>query len=244
MTEKCHASIDFFGPPTRLLPVAIDFSLIASARAVHWPNGACDQAVGTQPMLHCGIDAAHTRLCLDPATPPGDYTAVLDLADGRQHEITVSVQQQPRSRITPNELRFTGSPGDAVSARLLLENRGNIAISVNDTLITGVFDDNGIETAFASTYRMKTEDLNKIASNFFERLRGAHGGLLRLQVIEGAGETRPSDCRVLTINTKLSSKLHRGHGYHGVLQIGENNIAVHLQITAADSSSNQKGVAL
>lgn len=238
MTEKRRASVDFLGPPTRLRLATADFDTIASACAVHWPRGQYTQA---QPVLRRGRDPAHTRLRLDPATPPGDYTAVLELADGGKREVTVSVEPRPRLRVAPSELRFAGPPGGAVSARLLLENRGNVGIAIGDALVTGVFDDDGIETALASTYRMETDDLNKIVGNVFARLREAHGGLLRLRVAEGAGELIPGERRVLVLETTLSSKLRPGHGYHGVLEIGGHGISVHLQIEGADTDDKHEG---
>lgn len=241
MVEKRAALVDFLGPPTRLRLAAADLDAIASARAVHWPEGQRIRTSGAQPVLRRGRDAAHTRLRLDPATPPGDYTAVLELADGGEREVTVSVASRPRLRVTPSGLRFAGPPGGAVSAQLLLENRGNVGITIGDALVTGVFDDDGIETALASTYRMETDDLNKIVGNVFARLREAHGGLLRLRVAEGAGAFTPGGRRVLVLETTLSSKLRRGHGYHGVLEIGGHGISVHLQIEGADTDDKHEG---
>ena len=230
MADKHRAPVDFLGPPARLRLAATDAHAFATARAVHWPEGQRARHSGAPPLLRRGRDASHTRLRLDPMTPPGDYTAVLELADGGRREVTVSVQPRPRLRVAPSELRLDGPPGAAASARLLLENRGNVIIPIGDALVTGVFDDDGIETALASTYRLETDDVNKIVGNVFARLREAHGGLLRLRVTEGAGALVPGERRVLVLETLLSSKLRPGHGYHGVLEIGEHGIAVHLQI--------------
>lgn len=243
MAEKRRPSVDFLGPPSRLRLAAADAEAIASARAVHWPEGQRGRNTMAAPVLRRGRNASHTRLRLDPLTPPGDYTAVLELADGGQREVTVSVEPRPRLRVAPSELRFDGPPGGVVSARLLLENRGNVPIAIGDALVTGVFDDDGIETALASTYRMDTDDLNKIVGNVFARLREAHGGLLRLRVADGAGELPPGERVVLMLETTLSSKLRRGHGYHGVLDIGEHGIAVHLRIEGPASPNEPQGAA-
>jgi hypothetical protein len=243
MAEKRKASVDFLGPPSRLRVAAADAQAIASARDVHWPEGQRAAKSMAAPVLRRGRHAANTRLRLDPSTPPGDYTAVLELADGGQREITMSVEPRPRLRVSPSELRFDGAPGAAVSARLLLENRGNVPITISDALVTGVFDDDGIETALASTYRMDTDDLSKLVGNVFARLREAHGGLLRLRVTEGAGDVPPGEHRVLVLETLLSSKLRRGHGYHGVLEIGEHGIAVRLRIDGQASPDDTQGAA-
>lgn len=232
-------SADFFGPPRHLRPAAGDAAVFAAARGVRWSSTPRGPAFKTHPVLRAGRDPSHTRLRLDPVTPPGDYTAVIELADGGQREVTLSVQPQPRLRVLPGELRFTGAPGGAVSAQVLVENRGNVAVDIGDTLVTGVFDDDGIETALASTYRMDSDDLGRIVGNLFARLRDAHGGLLRLRVAEGAGTLAPGERRVLTLQTTLASRLHRGHGYHGVLQIGEHGMAVHIQLEGAAPDTNE-----
>jgi hypothetical protein len=241
MADARRTPVDFLGPPSRLRLASGDAEAIVNARAVHWPEGQQHKRAAALPVLRRGRDASRTRLRLDPLTPPGKYTVVLELADGARRDATVSVQPRRRLLVTPSELRFEGPPGGAVMAQLLLENRGNVAIPIGEALVTGVFDDDGIETALASTYRMETDDLNKIVGNIFARLREAHGGLLRLRVAEGAGELAPGDRRVLKLETTLNSKLRRGHAYHGVLDIGEHGIAVSLRIEGTEAPNDKQG---
>jgi hypothetical protein len=243
MAEARRAAVHFLGPPSRVRLACVDAEVLSTAQSVHWAQAPGGAAPVSPPTLRRGRDAAHTHLRLDPTTPPGEHTVLLQLADGSQREVTVSVEPRPRVRVAPSELRFDGAPGSAVSARLLVENRGNVDIAIGDTLVTGVFDDDGIETALASTYRMDSDDLGKIVGNVFARLREAHGGLLRLRVAEGAGAVPPGDRRVLVLETTLSSKLRRGHGYHGVLEIGGHGISVHLQIAGGKSEHEDQGAA-
>jgi hypothetical protein len=243
MADRGRAGVDFIGPPTRLRLAAANAEPFRAARGAHWPESQRAVARGTRPMLRPGRDAAATRLRLDPLTPPGDYTVMLELADGGQREAHVLVEARPRLRVSPGALRLEGPPGGAASARLLIENRGNVGVTIGEALVTGVFDDDGIETALASTYRLDTDDVSKIVGNVFARLREAHGGLLRLRVTEGAGEIAPGERRLLVLETTLSSKLRRGHGYHGVLEIGQHGIAVELRIGGSNEDTHQEGTA-
>ena len=97
-------------------------------------------------------------------------------------------------------------------------------------LLTGVFDDNGIEAAMASVYRMDSTDLNHLLGQAFARLKEAHGGLLKLRVREGAGALAPGAQRVLVLETRLGDKLMPGHSYHGVIDIGIHGVAVEIQV--------------
>jgi hypothetical protein len=235
------AAIHFIGPPSRLRWAAADVAPIASASAVRLAQATHLKSLAQPLSLRRGRDPAHARLRLDPATPPGLYAAVLETADGKQHPVTVSVQAHPRLRVVPSALHLVGAPGAEVSARLLLENRGNTDIAIGSSLISGVFDDDGIETAMASTYRMETDDINKLVGNVFSRLREAHGGLLRIRVSEG-GDTplKPNERRVIVLSTTLNGKLARGHQYHGVLDIGDHGIAVSITVDGAKAET-QKG---
>ena len=42
-----------------------------------------------------------------------------------------------------------------------------VAITIGETRVTGVFADDGIETALAAAYRLETDDLDKIAGTVF-----------------------------------------------------------------------------
>jgi hypothetical protein len=236
-----HASIaDFVGPPLWLRVATPDQGVFAGARAARWPEGRHSRG-GAAPLLRRGRDPSRTRLKLDPTTAPGDYTVVLELPNGKTRNVSVSVHPQARVRITPRGLNLSGSPGGAVSARLLIENRGNVGIDIGDALVTGIFDDDGIESALASTYRMDTNDMSAIIGNLFAHLREAHGGLLRLRVVEGQGVVAPGESRLLGLETTLASKLRRGHGYHGVLQIGQHGIGVRVRIDKAERNNHSEG---
>lgn len=241
MAERRRAAADFLGPPLWLRVATPDREAFATARAARWPEARHPRA-GAAPLLRCGREPSRTRLKLDPTTAPGDYKVVLELADGKTRDVSVSVQPQSRARMTPSGLNLAGLPGATASARLLIENRGNVGIDIGDTLVTGIFDDNGVESALASAYRMDTNDLGAIVGNIFTHLREAHGGLLRLRVLEGQGLLAPGESRVLELEATLASKLRRGHGYHGVLPIGQHGIGVRVRIDKPDRTHHSEGV--
>lgn len=188
------------------------------------------------------------RLALDGAADDGVALAAVHLPDSLQHLqsgrhtlLRLNVEPRPRIRVSPGTLHLSGAPGARAQAQLLLENRGNVALPIDEALVTGVFDDNGIETALASAYRLQSEDMNQIVSTVFGRLREAHGGLLKLRVAEGAGPLAVGERRLLQLDTTLSAKLQPGHGYHGVLQLGGHAIAVRLHVTESPSTVRPGG---
>lgn len=227
----------FLGPPGRLRLTQPPDSKAGPATAAHLPDALLPYADPRRPVLRTGRDPRRTRLRLSPQTPPGDYPVGIEYADGRKAEVTVHVQARPRLRVLPGTLRLAGAPSALVAARLLVENRGNEVLDIPESLVTGIFDNGGIEAALAAVYRLETDDLNRIVSTGFARLREAHGGLLRLRVREGAGRVAPGESRALLLETTLSSKLAPRHGYHGTLELGSHRIAV--QVAVADAPSDK-----
>jgi hypothetical protein len=220
------------GPPGRLRLVSGGSSANGAAfAAVHLPDALAPYLGDRPSVVRRGDDPARARLRLPRNTPPGQYGGSVELADGRREAVNLTVERRPRVRVTPGTLHLSGAAGAAVQAGLLLENRGNVPLEIDEALVTGVFDDNGIETALAAAYRLQSDDLNLIVSTVFSRLREAHGGLLKLRVVEGAGTLAAGERRLLLLETTLGAKLQPGHGYHGVLKLGGHAIAVRLHVT-------------
>lgn len=223
----------FLGPPGRLRLAGGDAALVAQVQTLHLPEALQACTDGRHPVLRRGRDPGRTRLRLPAHTPPGHYEGSVEFADGQRQPFELTIEPRPRIRVSPSTLNLSGAAGAHAKAQLLLENRGNVPIEIDETLVTGVFDNDGIETALAAAYRLDSDDITQIVGTVFSRLRDAHGGLLKLRVAEGAGSLAVGERRLLTIETLLSSKLHAGHGYHGVLQLGGHAIAVRLSVAPA-----------
>lgn len=154
------------------------------------------------------------KLRLDPLTPPGQYHAVLKTSDGPL-PIEINVETDSRAVILPSMLSLTGSPGDKIKLNLQFTNQGNTGFDIPKTASVGVYDNNGIESAFASTYRQDTENFEELATHFVKMLRDGHGGMVKLRILEGHGALAPAARSMVIIELQLPSKLKPGHHYHG-----------------------------
>lgn len=154
------------------------------------------------------------KLRLDPLTPPGQYHAVLKTR-GSPLPIEINVETDSRAVILPSKLSLSGAPGDKIKLKVQFVNRGNTSFDIPQTASVGVYDNNGIETAFASTYRQDTENFEELATHFVKVLRDGHGGLIKLRILEGQGALAPAARAAVVIEVQLPSKLKPGHHYHG-----------------------------
>ncbi len=230
---KAPAVPAFMGPPGRLRWAGLEGAELGVPVAVQLPDALANYINPRHPALRSSRSGARTRLRLAADTPPGTYSIAVEYAGGVKREVSVAVQPRARLHVVPGTLRLAGAPGATASAALLLENRGNEALEISEALVTGLFDNEGIEAALAAMYRLDSDDLNRIVATGFARLRQAHGGLLKLRVSQGAGKLMPGERRQLLLETTLGTKLEAGHGYHGTLALGPHRIAVQVSVLAA-----------
>ena len=54
--------------------------------------------------------------------------------------------------------------------------------------------------------------------------------MLKLRIAKGTGVLAVGERRALTIETTFGTKLRAGHGYHGVVTLGSNAIAVRISV--------------
>jgi hypothetical protein len=159
------------------------------------------------------------KLRLPPTTPPGTYTAELHAA-GEVHPVSIEVAPAPRLRIDPPSTDFVAEANGTAEARVTLTNDGNVAIEVPERVAIGLYDDEGLETAFADTYRLDTDDPMKLLGNWIRKLREGYGGLLSMQVVTGAGRSEPGDVRALVLRLAFRNGVKAGHSYHGTWELG------------------------
>jgi hypothetical protein len=225
-------AVHFAGPPQRLqLLSAPDIDLANAEIEVGADLAGAARVERSPPRLRRRRPASGRpplRIRIDRATPPGEYDAVLLSGDTR-HAVRITVEAAPRLHATPAGLRFAGAPGDEAVARIVLANTGNVAIDIPKLTSVGVYDDDGVEEAFAQTYRLETDDPTALVGHLLHKLREGHGGLMKIQ-IDGAGPLPPGTSRELSLRAELAPKLRPGHSYHGVWSLDPLHVAVGVTV--------------
>jgi hypothetical protein len=215
------APLRLFGPPNRLSFTGPELGESDSC-AVILPDSL--QRYAEARAVPLAVRTGRTgakglRMRLARTTPPGRYAAELQVS-GKSYPLTLDVASAPRLRIFPLSADFEGKSGETAEAEVNFANDGNVEITVPETVAVGIYDDHGIEAAFADTYRQDSDNAEVLVGHWLRKLREGYGGLLKLQIVEGAGALEPGQQRVIKIATRLPKKLKPRHSYHGIWEFG------------------------
>ena len=213
-TRTAPATIEFVGPPRGLIAVGDTGGLAGTDWRL---DGGISEFMAQRGHLlrQSRRAGGGLRLRLLPNTPPGDYAAQLYVG-GKSIDATVRVLPAVQVTISPSELSFVAAPGSSATVLMTLVNSGNVPVELPKTAPVGVFDDEGVETAFAATYGKAIETFDEFVQIFHGKLREAHGGLMKLTVTRGAGVHPPGSSAVVEMTLDLPGDLKPGHRYHGV----------------------------
>lgn len=170
------------------------------------------------------------KLRLPQAVPPGTYAAQIKTDKGSL-PLQIQVEEKKRLHISPVTLALSGHPGGTIHAQLLIVNLGNVPVDIPSRDVVGIYDDDGMEVAFASTYRVESDDPLVLLKHFIGKLREGHGGLTIIQVLEGAGELAPNAQVSVALEITLSDSVKPNHNYHCVWSLGPVEYAITISIT-------------
>lgn len=235
VTQAEARTIEFIGPPGRLVAVGDVPAVTGSPRI----SGKLE------PFLVTGRQALRLRstgrrgaarlgLRLDPATPPGEYEGELSAGD-TAYRVLARVLPDPRVTLLAGELAFSGAVGETVTASLAIANDGNTGIEVPRAILIGLFDDDGLETAFAASYAKPVTGIDGFVEVFHGKLREAHSGLQKLSITRGAGTHAPGTSFAVDVAFDLRPPMRAGRRYHGVAStdFGEFSVSVSVSNGAA-----------
>jgi hypothetical protein len=176
---------------------------------------------------------------LPKSTPPGSYPGNAELGKMRI-PIVVDVEPQFRLRFIPPKFVHRGRLGGGISAELTLLNLGNVEVKIPAEDTFCVFDNSGVARAFYRGLADEDADGKPRIDRIMDELAKAHGGLMRVTVVEGSGRLAPEEARELRLDLRFSHRLIAGHTYRGTWSISEASLEVEIELSGK-SSGEEKG---
>jgi hypothetical protein len=189
-------------------------------------RGAAVTNVQTVP---AGDTATLVRFSLPSATPAGSYSGEVSLADA-SYPIVAEVEGRPQLYLSPGRLTLTASRSSTVAVEMTATNGGNVAVEIAPFAAFGLFDVQGAERSIGEAFRGPAEAGQDRLNKLMDRMADEHGGLVRVQVTEGAGSLEPGDLRNLKAQVRVPDSVKPGHAYSGTCPIGNVRLYVRVEV--------------
>jgi len=158
------------------------------------------------------------RLKFPRNTPPGSYQGSVRIGTS-EFRLVADVDAEPHLDLVPSQLTFTAPPESEATAELTVVNDGNAAFEIRNAHGVGLFAIGGVENALGAAYRESKCGGQERWNLLGDKLAESHGGLLRVQVQEGAGELGPDQMRMLRLHVKFPANLREGYTYTGTFRL-------------------------
>ncbi len=229
----------FSGTPNRLL-ATLERPEFPPARAcrVIFPDTA-SLPLSVRKLRSAGTRISTLSFRLPRSTPPGLYKGNIELGEERI-PVVIDVESRTSLRFLRSRIVCREKPGARITAELTLLNRGNVEVTVPREDTFCVFANDGIARAMYRGLVEEEGDGKQRLDRIMDELAKAHGGLVRVTVIEGSGPLAPEEVRELTVELHFSHRLVAGHTYRGTWPVSAASLDVEIEVVA-ESNREEAG---
>jgi hypothetical protein len=228
-------TLEFVGPPRRL--VAVGFVPVLNGETqIKGPVSKFlsedRQAVRSRRE---GRRAAGLILRLAANTPAGDYKGTLSTED-LDFDFTARVLAETNTSVLAGDLAFVGPSGGKAMTTMAIANNGNTEVTFPRAIPIALFDDDGLETAFATSYAKPRESVDDFFAAFHGKLRESHSGIMKLAITRGYGTHPPGTSFSVDFTLDITKPLRPGRRYHGVASTNFADFPITLSVYPGVSS--------
>ena len=228
--KTANHMFEFIGPPRRLVAVG-QVPELAQPATITGPVAKL-LSPGRQSLRvrRAGRRAAGMNLRLAPQTPPGNYKGKIS-AGKASHSFTARVLANTSLDVLTGALDFSGPPGARPVVTLAFANNGNTDVALPRAIAVALFDDDGIESAFAASYAKPRDTMDAFVSAFHGRLRQAHTGILKLAIARGFGTHGPATTFSADFRLTIPAEIGAGRRFHGIASTEYFDLPISLSVT-------------
>lgn len=206
---------------------ALSVSLLLDLKLPRTVQPTVPLTLQTDPV---GSSATRLRFSLPESTPPGTYEGTVQIG-GESYPIRVEVEPHPYLVISPRQLLLQVASGQEAIVDLTLVNSGNVPCEIRKAHVFGLFDVEGAERSIGAALGDSAEKGQGRLNRLMEEAADNHGGLVRVNVQEGAGIMEPGELRNLHATLRFSDRLKPKHTYLGTWSLI--NLEYYVQVDVA-----------
>jgi len=250
MATVLSAPLRFHGTPQLvegLAPFRYADVLGGAAIQVNLPGRESTAPMATNiQTVPAGESFMFVRFDLPAATPAGTYKGEVSLGEAR-YPIEVEVEGRSQLHLSPRRLSLNAAPASSILVEMTAANGGNVDADIPSVSAFGLFDVHGAERSIAEAFRATGKELSEAGDTgqqrlnlLVDRLSQEHGGLARLQILEGAGPLRPGEMRNIKLLIRMPESIKPGHAYTATWPIDRLRVAVRVVVPATTNGKEVK----
>ncbi len=173
------------------------------------------------------------RFALDPTTPPGEYHALLQMAD-QNWPVIFHVTERIHLTISPSVLVIHNRPGSTAVKQIVLRNDGNVELTIEEISAIPLDDELGqcriLRAVAAAIGSQEESNLDNILTEFAHQSKAVldQAGILRVRNRSGRFTLQPGEVRRIEIEIRLPESLEKRTRYRAVLPIYNADLTISI----------------
>jgi hypothetical protein len=183
------------------------------------------------------VQAARIRFELPGTTAPGTYEGDVQV-DDTTYSLVAEVEPRTYLLISPSRLTLEATAGTEVGAEVTLVNAGNVSCEIGKAYTFRLFDNDSFDRGLGAALRSDSGTGLKRIDRLVEELAESHGGLVRVNIRDGAGTINPGERREIALELKFSDRLKDGRTYFGTWSLYNLNYYIRVHAGPVSRRSN------
>ena len=164
---------------------------------------------------------AKIRIDIDPTMPPGEYEGLLKYDSVIDETFIVSIPEKTKVTLHPHTITREGTAGEKVDINILIENLGNVPVTIDKTKSMLLAEEQEVFKTFGSAVRKFSSDGHtKVLDALTDNLKNIAVRPMLVKFTQNDCTINPGEVRAYTVQMKLPYSLRKNRYYYGNVFVG------------------------
>ena len=164
---------------------------------------------------------ARIRMDIDPTMPPGTYEGHLKYESVVDEPFFVHIPERSKLALLPKSVLCDGKSGEKASLDVMIENRGNVPVTIDKEKTMLLAEEQEIFKTFGSAVRhFSTEGNTKVLDELAKNLRDATVRPMLVKFENNDLTIQPGETRLYSVSMKFPASLKSKRYYYGYIFVG------------------------